>query len=144
MRIFCDTAVLVAASVKTLDHHIRAFPVIDRVIKGTDEGFIGMHSLAETYSSLSRTPLNPRIPPGEAVAIIKDSVLRYFKVQALNTADYLAIIEKTAALGLTGGMIYDALLLGCAEKVKPQRIYTFNLVHFQRVAPHLAHLIMAP
>lgn len=144
MRIFCDTSVLVAASVKTLEHYHRVFPVIDRVIKGKDEGFFGIHTLAEVYSSLSKLPVTPRIQPGDAVALIKESILRYFKVQALTSVDCVAIIERTSTLGLTGGIIYDALLLGCAEKVKPQRIYTFNVGHFQRVAPYLANLISAP
>lgn len=144
MRIFCDTSALIPAVVSILDEHARAFSVLERVMKGKDEGFIGLHTLAELYSSLTRLPISPRIQPGEAATIIKENIVEYFKVQALSPANYAAIIEKSSALGLIGGTIYDALLLGCAEKIKPHRIYTFNVGHFHRIAPHLSHIISAP
>ena len=144
MRIFCDTSVLIPATVPALPEHAKAFAVIERVQKGKDEGFIGLHTLAELYSSLTRLPVNPRIQPGEAASIIKVGVLKHFKVQTLGQSEYLAIIEKSSITGLIGGTVYDALLLGCAEKVKPDRIYTYNLSHFKRIAPHLSAIISAP
>lgn len=41
-------------------------------------------------------------------------------------------------------MIYDALILACARKVKADRIYTHNLKHFRQLAPDLTASIMAP
>ena len=37
---------------------------------------------------------------------------------------HLQVIRQSAAMRLHGGIIYDALLLGCARKVNAQRIYT--------------------
>jgi len=53
-------------------------------------------------------------------------------------------LRRTANLGRSGGMIYDALLLACARKVQAERIYTWNVKHFQTVAPDLADRIMTP
>jgi predicted nucleic acid-binding protein len=54
------------------------------------------------------------------------------------------VIRQSAAMRLHGGIIYDALLLGCARKVNAQRIYTWNEKHFRLVAPDLADRITTP
>ena len=72
------------------------------------------------------------------------NVRRYFEAVTLTADEYMSVIERASAEGIAGGAIYDGLLLACAEKAKVQRIYTFNLVDFRRVAPHLAKLIVAP
>jgi predicted nucleic acid-binding protein len=46
--------------------------------------------------------------------------------------------------GITGGAVYDALQLACARKIAAERIYTFNVRHFERIAPALASRIVAP
>jgi predicted nucleic acid-binding protein len=45
---------------------------------------------------------------------------------------------------LSGGIIYDALLIACARKIDAERIYTWNVRHFQMVAPDLAERIVEP
>jgi predicted nucleic acid-binding protein len=45
---------------------------------------------------------------------------------------------------LASGKICDALLLACAVKSEAQVIYTWNLKHFQSIAPHLADRIQDP
>jgi len=44
---------------------------------------------------------------------------------------------------LRGGILYDALQLRCAEKARCDRIYTFNLSDFVRLAPQLGNRILA-
>jgi predicted nucleic acid-binding protein len=46
--------------------------------------------------------------------------------------------------GMSGAVIYDALILACARKVRAERIYTWNLRHFRAVAPDLAAKIVTP
>jgi predicted nucleic acid-binding protein len=57
---------------------------------------------------------------------------------------YLATIRECADKGWTGGRVYDALHLHCAKKTFCDRIYTFNVRHFQQLAPDLADRITAP
>lgn len=47
MRVFFDTSVIVAASVADHPHHTRAWPVLQRVAMGKDQGFVGAHSIAK-------------------------------------------------------------------------------------------------
>jgi len=144
MRVFCDTSVLVAASVETHEHHVRAFAVVERVAHGLDDGFIAAHSLAETYAVLTRLPISPRIHSTEAARIIAANIEAFFKTQVLNARDYSKVVHDAAAAGLTGGAIYDALLLACAAKAAVERIYTFDLADFRRIAPALAKIMASP
>ena len=47
--------------------------------------------------------------------------------------EYKATIKKASELGLSGGIIYDALIAKVAEKAKVERILTLNLKYFRRV-----------
>ena len=63
---------------------------------------------------------------------------------SLDAREYLEAIDSISARGLAGGIVYDALLLACARKVKADRIYTWNLRHFRAIAPDLAERIVTP
>jgi len=65
-------------------------------------------------------------------------------VVGLGASDYLTVIRNAANAGIAGGAIYDLLLLAAAEKSEAERIYTFNVQEFRRLAPQLAGRIMAP
>ncbi len=47
--------------------------------------------------------------------------------------DRYTTINYSAALGLSGGIIYDALIAKVAQKSKVERILTLNVRHFKRV-----------
>jgi predicted nucleic acid-binding protein len=144
MNVFFDTSVLVAASLTSHPHHVQAHAALRRVATKTDKGFIGAHSLAEIYAILTRLPLEPRIHPLEAVRIIAENILPHFEVIPLLPEDYAAIIAQMGEGGRTGEKIYDALLLSCAAKCPAERIYTFNVVEFRKLAPTLQDRICAP
>jgi predicted nucleic acid-binding protein len=135
VKVFLDTSVLVAAVILKHEHHARAFEILDRVQHGTDEGYISGHSMAELYSILTKLPLPYRHTPEQALLSIEENVLKYFKVIALAAGEYSSLIREAALLGIQGGTIYDAILLKCAIKSGPERILTFNLKHFQNIAP---------
>jgi len=63
---------------------------------------------------------------------------------ALTSNEYIETLKSCAALGLTGGTVYDALHIASARKSSAERIYTWNLRHFRRVAPDLAGRIVEP
>jgi predicted nucleic acid-binding protein len=102
-----------------------------------------MHSLAETFSVMSALPVVPAIPPEQAVLFVEE-VRERLTVISLTEAEYFSTIKKTAEAGFRGGRVYDALLLACAEKSGADEIYTWNLKHFQALAPHLAARIRNP
>lgn len=144
MHIFFDTSVLVASAVRHHPHHLQAARAVAEVLTGSHTGFIAAHSLAETYAVLTRLPLQPMIHPSEARRIIEENVLPHFQVLSLAAKDYRELIREIAEAGVKGGAIYDALLLLCARKKRCERIYTFNVVQFERLAPDLGKVICAP
>jgi predicted nucleic acid-binding protein len=134
MTVFLDTSVLIAAVVAKHEAHARAFPLLERVQEGEDEGIVSGHSLAEMYAVLTRLPPPYRHAPEQALLSIEENILKHFKISILTGNDYAALIREAAVAGIHGGAIYDAVLLKSAEKAKPDRLFTLNLKHFLAVA----------
>lgn len=145
MEVFFDTSVLVAASDRSHPHYEQAHPAMRRAAQGDDKGFICAHSIAETFTTLTRMPVQPRILPMEALRIVTDNILPHFTAVPLEREDYLRALDVMGSGGFSGAKIYDALLLQCAGRCKVKRIYTFNLSDFRKLAgPKLQSLIQAP
>ena len=145
MKVFLDTSVLVPALLEDHEFHERAFGVLDRVQGGKDEGVIAAHSLAECYAVLTRLPGQFRHAPEQALLSIEENILKFFTVTTLSAADYTTTLRDAAAGRIEGGTIYDALLLKSARKGNVQQIFTFNLKHFQAIAPaEIAALLTVP
>jgi predicted nucleic acid-binding protein len=135
MRSFLDTNVLVAAVNDSHTHHSRAFPILSAVQNGKAEGFIAAHSLAEMYAILTKIPVPFRHTPEQALLSIEENVLSYFKIVSLAGVDYASLLRESAVIGVQGGTIYDALMLKAASKSGADRIFTFNIKHFEAIAP---------
>lgn len=73
-----------------------------------------------------------------------DRMADQFHTVSLTAAEYLSTIRQVAASGISGGIVYDAVLIACARKCKADVIYTFNERHFTRIAPDLADRIRKP
>ena len=135
MKVFLDTTVLIAAVISKHDSHTRAFPLLERVQNGRDEGFVAAHSLAEMYAILTKLPPPYRHAPEQTLLSIEENVLKHFKISTLAASDCASLVREAAMAGIQGGTIYDTVLLKCAEKSNPDRIFTLNLKHFLAVAP---------
>ncbi len=144
MKVFLDTNVLVAACVVAHEHHARALPLMRAVHSGEMEGCVSAHSLLEAHAILTRLPRTPRIMPAQAKELIAENVIKYFNVLSLSAKEYTQLIAKLGENGIVGGACYDMLHLECAEKSGAERIFTFNLDDFPRLASHLADRISAP
>jgi predicted nucleic acid-binding protein len=107
------------------------------------EASCAAHSLAELYAALTGMKPPNRIRPEMA-----ELLLEHFKTSlhfiSLTADEVLQTIHRTVALKLPGGIIYDALVLACARKIIAERIYTWNVKHFQMVAPDMVERIMTP
>ena len=141
MKEFFDTSVLVAAFLGDHFHHKASAKVFASA--GKNHSSCGAHTLAELYSTLTSLPLKPMIAPEQAILFLED-VRSRLSLITLDAAEYFAAIERTAGKRISGGRIYDALLLQCAVKAKANIIYTWNLKHFQQLAPDIASLIKTP
>ena len=144
MKVYCDTSVLVAASIASHVHHPQAAALLKQVRARKLDAVTSAHGLAEFYAVLTRAPLTPPVYPSEAWRLLAENVLPYFQIAALDGAQYRAVLEQASEKGWTGGLIYDALHLAAAENARCKRIYTFNVRHFRQLAPQLQSLICSP
>jgi predicted nucleic acid-binding protein len=144
VKVFFDTSVLVASLVDRHPHHARAMPVIRRVLDGSDGGSVAAHALAEAYAVLTSLPVAPRIGPEAAQRLVGDNVVGRFDVVALTPREYERLVATLPERGAIGSAVYDALQIECAVKAGAERILTFNVADFSRLAPELTDRFAAP
>jgi predicted nucleic acid-binding protein len=145
VKVFFDTSVLVASVVGEHPGHARAVGVARRAAAGQDQGYVAAHGLAEAYAVLTALPVFPRIGPETASKLVLDNLVEHFETVALTAREYARLLRGLPERGVVGGATYDAIHLACAEKAHVDRIYTFNLAHFRRLAPAtLAARVAAP
>jgi predicted nucleic acid-binding protein len=135
MRVLFDTSVLVAAVVQPHPVHARAVHWLRRAKSKEFESFVAAHSLAELYAVLTTLPVSPRILPGTAWRIIREDVEAVVQAVSLSPREYGTAIQRMAEWGLSGGIVYDALIAQVAEKVRVQKLLTLNPEDFKRVWP---------
>lgn len=146
MKILFDTSVLVAAIVESHPMHSRALPWLQQVNseEATDNFFVASHTLAELYAVLTTLPLKPKISPLTARRLIHENIETSARIVSLSSSDYWDTLKEMSELGLTGGMIYDALIAKAAKKSKVERLLTFNYDDFTRVWPDGEKFIHIP
>jgi predicted nucleic acid-binding protein len=101
------------------------------------------HSVAEVYSVMTALPVRPPIAPDQALLFL-EQLREKVAIVPLSENDYFETAQKVAQFAVTGGRIYDALLLAAARKVEAKHVYTWNIRHFQQIAPQLARRIRTP
>ena len=132
----CDTTCLVAAVSSWHEHHARTLAEIDRRTNRGDELVLAAHSLAETYSVLTRLPAPRRLRAADALATIEAN-WRTAPVVHLNGEETWTAIREAARLGASGGRMYDALIARTALKAQAATILTWNVRDF---APFAAQI----
>lgn len=135
MKILFDTSVLVAALVQPHPLHNRALSWLKKAKAEEFELIVSSHTIAELYAVLSTLPVSPRITPGLAWRLIHESVEPVASVISLSSSDYFAIIKRMSDLGISGGAVYDALIVKTARKSEVDRVLTFNVNDFKRIWP---------
>jgi predicted nucleic acid-binding protein len=144
MKIIFDTSALIAAMVVAHPMHERALPWLKRCKDGEMEYTVARHTLAELYAVLTTLPVTPKISPGTAARLIREDVGQPARVISLSPSDYGAVIRRLADLGLSGGVVYDALIARAAQRAKVDRLLTANPEDFKRVWPEGASIITVP
>ena len=139
--IFLDTSVLIATAQVSHACHKPSRDLWNQCARQTTA--VSTHTIAELFNTLSAMPLALRLTPRDAVLAVETFLQRLTAVD-LSAKEYMETLRRTANLGHSGGMIYDALHLACARKIQAEHIYTWNVKHFQMVAPDLARRIVTP
>jgi predicted nucleic acid-binding protein len=81
---------------------------------------------------------------GDEALLFLGNIREHLTIVALDPKEYCKAVEAASTLGVTGGGLYDAILLHCALKAKAQNIYTWNVRHFKRLGPDIAGRVKTP
>lgn len=93
------------------------------------------HCLVECYSVLTRLPAPLRISGEAAVRMIRDGVVSRGTVIGIRAEDYVRLLERSSARRVTGGRVYDALIMAAARDANADFVITFNRRHFEGLEP---------
>ena len=141
MTAFFDTSALVPVFYGDHIHHRAS---LERFIQfEKSNGCCGAHSLAELYSTITRMPGRHRVS-GEQAMLFVQSVRERLSVVALTANEYADALEVSAALGIVGGDIYDAMLAHCALKARAETIYTWNARHYAQCDQNIVSRLRMP
>ncbi len=135
MKVIVDSNVFISASVKNHPKHERISLWLANARQKKTQLYTSAHSLLEVYSVLTRAPFKPPFSPKIASDVIEKNIVSHFKIIDLSANESLEIIQNMVAKNLRGGIIYDAVLVKCAQKLKIQNIATLNPKHFTKLVP---------
>lgn len=141
MKGFLDTSVLVPVFYGDHVHHPASLSLFIRLDKST--GCCGAHSLAEVYSTLTRMPGKHRISAQQAKLFISD-IRDRLTIIALDGDEYANALEHSAARGIVGGAICDAMLAHCAAKANAEAIYSWNVRHYALCGDEITGRLRTP
>lgn len=137
MSILLDSDVLVAGVLERHPHHARAKPWLQRAAAGEVDAVVAAHSLAQVYRVLTTYAIGPRIAPGDAADMIERDIVARCRVRAIDSRGHLKCIRALSRRGIAGGAVYDGLIAEVGRAARVDKIVTFNVADFRRVAPDM-------
>jgi predicted nucleic acid-binding protein len=141
MNVFLDTSVLVPVFYGDHVHHEASLALFVQCDPAS--GCCGAHSLVEVFATLTRMPGRHRISAEQALLFI-GNIRERLSIIALDGAEYVQALEASAALGIVGGSIYDAILAQCALKAQADGLYTWNTRHYALCGPEVTKRLRTP
>jgi predicted nucleic acid-binding protein len=138
-----DTSVLVAALIEPHQFHARALRWIEGVSAGRARAECSWHAVAETWSVLTRVPLQPAISPALAEMAI-ERLLTSVEAVELDAETYRAAMRRCSERGLRSGAFFDALHLLSAERRGVDALVTFNRSDFERLTVDASPRLVVP
>jgi len=81
---------------------------------------------------------------GEQAILFLSSIRERLSIVALDAEEYADALEASAAQGIVGGGIYDAMLAHCAIKAQAETIYTLNTRHYAQCGPDVTRHLRRP
>jgi len=141
MKAFFDTSALVPIFYGDHVHHQASLELFIQF--GREGGCCAAHSLAEVYATLTRMPGRYRIS-GEQAMLFVGSIRERLALVALTGDEYASSLASSAARGIVGGTVYDALLAACALKARAGTIYTWNTRHYAQCGPEVVRRLLTP
>lgn len=135
-----DTSTLIAALMSRHPMHGWADQHLTYAEQGTV--IISTHSLAEAFKVLTVYPRD-NLTPADAQQVLEETTAPYEKV-SLDHHDYFAVMERCTRQGLSGSVIFDALIAQAALKAGAEQLLTLNPKDFKRLGEDVAGILVHP
>jgi predicted nucleic acid-binding protein len=81
--------------------------------------------------------VRPRIDAASAVRMLRTEVLSKCTIRTATCRNHVRILRTMSRRSIGGGIVYDALIAEVGRAARVDRIVTFNVDDFRRVAPDL-------
>jgi predicted nucleic acid-binding protein len=120
-----------------------AIAELERRIDRGESMAVPVHALTEAYSVLTRFPAPHRIAAAEAWRLLKTGFSDMGRVVSLTVRQHVALLERLAESGVSGGRVYDAIIAECAVQTGAGALLTFNPRHFEPAPEGLAIVVPA-
>lgn len=134
IRTLFDTSTLIAAFCSWHEFHDHCRDAWQKSLGSDCAILAAAHSLVEVYSVLTRLPPPHRLSPATAHQIVLKN-LKDKQIIELSTRDYWSVLDDCSDSGISGGTVYDALIVRAAVVGRADELATLNESHFSRIAP---------
>ncbi|MHB1686764.1 MAG: type II toxin-antitoxin system VapC family toxin [Ignavibacteriaceae bacterium] len=138
LKILFDSSVLIAAFVESHPKHKSALSLLMKAKNKEFELLVSSHTILEIYSVLTSAPFKPKIAPIIAKQLIENNIKNIAKTIYLTDKDYFKILEKMGNSNISGGIVYDAIIVECALNAKVDEILTLNSKDFLRLTNEIS------
>jgi predicted nucleic acid-binding protein len=119
VAIALDTNVIVAGLLPWHEHYEVASVQLIELLKSRAEIVLPLPVLVESYSVMTRLPPPRRLASKDAIEILNRSFRYRVTLVGLDGNEGWDLIEDIAQRSITGGTVYDGLILACARKAVP-------------------------
>lgn len=134
-RFLPDTSCMVAALCAWHEHHERAAREIERRLGSGEVLVVAAPALVETYAVLTRLPPPHRLSPTDGKTLLEANFMDdAVEMVALEADSYRRLLRSAPERSISGGRIYDAVIVSCALVAKAEALLTFNERQFRLLA----------
>lgn len=128
MSQYLDSSVLVASLMPGDPDH----PACDALLNQADN-HITLHSLNETFATLTGGKLGMRVDADVAAKMIRESIVSCVALVELTLDEIMDAQGHARQQGVRGGGVYDYMHLVAARKARAEILYTINLGDFRHL-----------
>ncbi|OFW12479.1 MAG: hypothetical protein A3F69_04705 [Acidobacteria bacterium RIFCSPLOWO2_12_FULL_66_10] len=125
-----DANCLVATVSAWHEHHHAVWRELTNRLAAGEEMVVPLPALTEAFSVLTRMPKPQRLNPRDAWTSLEASFVVIGRVYAIDGGAATAFLARSAAAGVGGGRIYDAIIGECARLAGVRTLVTLNPKHF--------------
>lgn len=134
MKIALDSNVIIAALLSWHERHEACAEALNAALGSGDQLVVPVPSLFESYSVMTRLPEPHRVSAEDALTLLTDPLVRRSEIVGLTGQEAWEVVTRLGSDAVTGGRVYDAHILACAQKADAEKILTLNTKHFDGFA----------